>query len=96
MQRIDPQLCPLPASPSAVFPSQLGCSFFQTLSQELSSCDYGRQAVEEYFRPLLHAPGSDSALPQQGGHASYVARAVLIDMEPKVGGGRKQCGSMHA
>ena len=79
-----------------MLPPQLGCSFFQTLSQELSSCDYGRQAVEEYFRPLLRAPGSDSALPQQGGHASYVARAVLIDMEPKVGGGRKQCGSMHA
>ena len=70
-----------------MLPPQLGCSFFQTLSQELSSCDYGRQAVEEYFRPLLRAPSSDSGSTQQGSHASYVARAVLIDMEPKVGGG---------
>lgn len=31
---------------------QLGYSFFQTLGAELSACEYGRQALEEYFRPL--------------------------------------------
>ena len=58
--------------------NQLGCSFFQAMAQELASCDYGRSAVEEFFRPIVHTGGD------LGRHESYVARAVMIDMEPKV------------
>lgn len=52
---------------------QLGCSLFQSLAQEFSSVDYGRQGVDEFFRPL----GDDAK-------RGYVARSVMIDMEPKV------------
>lgn len=60
---------------------QLGCSFFQALAGEFSSHDYGRVGVEEWFRPIV-APGDP--LGPYGTATSYVARSVMIDMEPKV------------
>ena len=60
--------------------NQLGCSFFQAMAHELSSCEYPRSAVEEYFRPIVRS-GVESG--RQDSH-SHVARAVMIDMEPKV------------
>lgn len=66
--RLPPSPPPPPAHPSL----QLGCNFFSTLAEEFSSNDYGLAGVNEFFRP-----GPDPA-----GH--YVARSVLIDMEPKV------------
>lgn len=68
-------------SPPTNLITQLGCSFFQTLATELAAQDYGRAGVEQWFRPLNRA---DSWAP--GSTHSHAARAVLIDMEPKVGG----------
>ncbi len=60
---------------AALVATQLGCSFFQALGNELGSNDYGTQAVDEFFRQL----------PEKAGRTqSYAARSVLIDMEPKV------------
>jgi tubulin delta len=69
-------------------PSQLGCSFFQQLADELQVEGYGSIAVEEFFRPSSTLQGR-AGLQQSGSDAStagskYIARAVLIDMEPKV------------
>lgn len=76
---------------------QLGCSFFQALASEYETGEYRASGVEEWFRPLSSREGS--RLGAQGGldvtsasggglrgsgSAPYVARAVLIDMEPKV------------
>ncbi|KAG1674578.1 hypothetical protein FOA52_001827 [Chlamydomonas sp. UWO 241] len=61
--------------------NQLGCAFFQALGQEFASVDYGRQAVEEWFRPLQ---GGGQGVHTRGDTDRYVARAVMIDMEPKV------------
>lgn len=56
--------------------NQLGCSFFSTLSEELSCSDYGHAGVNEFFRPDASSP-------------HYVARSVQIDMEPKVVAGAR-------
>lgn len=64
----------LSAHASASHCLQLGCSLFQHLASEFSSCDYGAAAVHEYFRPVAAV---------RAGKAQYVARSVLIDMEPK-------------
>ncbi|GAX79746.1 hypothetical protein CEUSTIGMA_g7187.t1 [Chlamydomonas eustigma] len=61
--------------------NQLGYSFFQTLANELSASDYGQHALEEYFRPLQYQSNSNLGAT---GNPSHVARAVMIDMEPKV------------
>jgi len=58
---------------------QLGCSFFQCLASEFAAQDYGRAGLEQWFRPLNSHEDAWS-----GAASSYAARAVLIDMEPKV------------
>ena len=61
---------------------QLGCGFFQTLAAEFAAQDYGRRGLEQWFRPVVSRadPLGLSGSPAKG----YAARAVLIDMEPKV------------
>ncbi|KXZ56936.1 UNI3 protein [Gonium pectorale] len=59
--------------------NQLGSSFFGALATEFSSYDYGTEAVHEYYRP--------------GEGATYTARAVLIDMEPKVVAGARSAAA---
>ena len=55
--------------------NQLGCAFFDSLAAELSTTiDHERHAADEFFRPIPSSSQSDQ----------YCARAVLIDMEPKV------------
>uniref|UniRef100_A0A7S3QX23 Tubulin delta chain n=1 Tax=Dunaliella tertiolecta TaxID=3047 RepID=A0A7S3QX23_DUNTE len=67
---------------------QLGCSFFQGMASEFGAQDYGRPALEQWFRPVSdHAAtqwSPSSGSPGHGGIISHTARAVLIDMEPKV------------
>eukprot|EP00983_Pelagomonas_calceolata_P025871 811534-Pelagomonas_calceolata.AAC.5 len=74
---------------------QLGCSFFQGMASEFGAQDYGRPALEQWFRPVSdHAAtqwSPSSGSPGHGGIISHTARAVLIDMEPKVG----QCSGSY-
>eukprot|EP00798_Chlamydomonas_sp_ICE-L_P011290 gene11290-18926_t len=60
--------------------NQLGSSLFQTLAGELGSGEYAQHSVEEWFRPLKEDPRSQEIYESR----KYVARSVLIDMEPKV------------
>ncbi|KAJ9526621.1 hypothetical protein QJQ45_017618, partial [Haematococcus lacustris] len=76
-----PLLAPLRPLEGALEPDSLGCSLFQTLSAEFATGDYQRSGVEEWFRPLV---SSSDPLASYGAARSYVARSVLIDMEPKV------------
>jgi hypothetical protein len=57
--------------------NQLGYSLFETLACELDRQDYGIDGWETFFRPAAATAGSRDK--------SCTARAVLIDMEPKVG-----------
>lgn len=63
---------------------QLGSSLFHTMASEFSSADYGAVGVEEFFRPVDVGPGA------QQQQRPYVARSLLIDMEPKVCMGEMQ------
>lgn len=56
--------------------NQLGCSFFESLASELSVNDHGRHAADEFFRPIPSSSRSEGD--------RYCARAILVDMEPKV------------
>ncbi|WIA32894.1 hypothetical protein OEZ86_006066 [Tetradesmus obliquus] len=60
--------------------NQLGAAWFDTLAEELSSGAYGPYAADAYFQQqdtLRSSSNSNAA-------ASLAARAVLVDMEPKV------------
>eukprot|EP00882_Tetradesmus_deserticola_P019856 GHRQ01021400.1.p1 GENE.GHRQ01021400.1~~GHRQ01021400.1.p1 ORF type:complete len:132 (+),score=44.40 GHRQ01021400.1:322-717(+) len=58
--------------------NQLGAAWFDTLAEELSSGAYGPYAAHAYFQQQeANSSGSSAA-------ASLAARAVLVDMEPKV------------
>jgi hypothetical protein len=59
-------------------PVQLGAAWFDTLAEELSSGAYGPYAADAYFQQQepSNSSGSNAAL--------LAARAVLVDMEPKV------------
>uniref|UniRef100_A0A7S0YA75 Tubulin delta chain n=1 Tax=Polytomella parva TaxID=51329 RepID=A0A7S0YA75_9CHLO len=61
--------------------NQLGSSFFHTLGEELSSNDYGTQVVSEFFRPN---PAVTSSADVSSRNRPLLARALLVDMEPKV------------
>jgi hypothetical protein len=57
---------------------QLGAAWFDTLAEELSSGAYGLYAADAYFKQQeASSSGSNAA-------ARLAARAVLVDMEPKV------------
>jgi tubulin delta len=56
--------------------NQLGYSLFETLAAELDRQDYGVDGWETFFRPAAAAAGARDK--------ACTARAVLIDMEPKV------------
>eukprot|EP00878_Enallax_costatus_P024662 GHUV01026338.1.p2 GENE.GHUV01026338.1~~GHUV01026338.1.p2 ORF type:complete len:102 (+),score=21.96 GHUV01026338.1:445-750(+) len=61
--------------------NQLGASWFDTLAEELSSGGYGPHAAEVYFQQLHDSSTAASSNKQ------WAARAVLVDMEPKVHAG---------
>lgn len=64
---------------------QLGCSFFQNMAAEFGAQDYG-SGLEQWFRPAVTAAHTLSpAVRRAHSSNSQLARAVLIDMEPKVG-----------
>ena len=56
--------------------NQLGYSLFETLAAELDRHDYGADGWETFFRPAAAGAGARDK--------ACTARAVLIDMEPKV------------
>jgi hypothetical protein len=58
---------------------QLGAAWFDTLAEELSSGAYGSYAADAYFQQQEQSSGSGS-----NAAARLAARAVLVDMEPKV------------
>ncbi|MEW5301945.1 MAG: hypothetical protein WDW36_004769 [Sanguina aurantia] len=60
--------------------NQLGSCMFQALATEMSGNDYGLSGVEEYFRHIEPSAGGS----RRGTGRSYIARALLMDMEPKV------------
>lgn len=57
---------------------QLGASWFEAVAKELSSGAYGPHAADTFFQPR-HDNASAAADERQ-----WAARAVLVDMEPKV------------
>jgi hypothetical protein len=58
---------------------QLGAAWFDTLAEELLSGAYGPYAADAYFQQQEQSSGSGSTAA-----ARLAARAVLVDMEPKV------------
>jgi tubulin delta len=58
--------------------NQLGFSLFETLAAELDRQEYGVDGWETFFRPAAAAAGRRDK--------ACTARAVLVDMEPKVPG----------
>lgn len=78
--------CTIPAAlgTNRVLQLQLGAAWFDTLAEELFSGAYGPYAADAYFQQqdtLRSSSNSNAA-------ASLAARAVLVDMEPKVLGCR--------
>lgn len=61
--------------------NQLGSCMFQALATEMSGNDYGVSGVEEFFRYVEPTAAGSS---RRGSGRSYIARALLMDMEPKV------------
>jgi hypothetical protein len=58
---------------------QLGIRLFDVLAQEYAAGSCGRNAHTEFFRELDAAPSFGRVA------KPWAARAVLVDMEPKVG-----------
>lgn len=58
---------------------QMGAAWFDTVAKELSSGAYGMHAADTLFE---HRHDRTTATP---GDRQWAARAVLVDMEPKVG-----------
>lgn len=80
-----------PPCPTPPPPTQLGLSLFEALAQELQGGGYGTAAHTHLFREVDAAAvrcgrSSGGAGTGGGGGTSkpWAARAVLIDMEPKV------------
>lgn len=63
---------------------QLGASFFETVAKELSTGAYGAHAADTFFQKR-HDNTTASTDDRQ-----WAARAVLVDMEPKVGRQQQQ------
>lgn len=57
---------------------QLGAAWFDTVARELSSGAYGTQAGDTFFQ---HSHDRTTAASED---RQWAARAVLVDMEPKV------------
>jgi hypothetical protein len=57
----------------------LGAAWFDVLAEELRSGAYGPLAAEACFQQQQQQQQGDD------GGSSWAARAVMVDMEPKVG-----------
>jgi hypothetical protein len=71
---------------------QLGASLFETFAKELSTGAYGAHAADTFFQQR-HDNTAASSDDRQ-----WAARAVLVDMEPKVptaAGGLDLCLTMN-